>query len=158
MTDEDRALVARCLRLRRERDALAEELAHYRSVRLTLEERGREEWARAGGAEAVRQAAALREHITAITGAAMRARKACERDPWSERIRQPHREASAECMVGIAPDPDMHAPWRASIWTGSTVLARGRVIGTKLERGEVVEGTEEDLATLARWGSRLYSD
>jgi len=43
MTDDDRALVARCLRLRRERDALAEELAHFRSVRLTLEERGREE-------------------------------------------------------------------------------------------------------------------
>jgi hypothetical protein len=145
-------------RIRRERDELRRELHRYQGIRLSLEERGREAWAASGGAEAVRQARQLREQLATATAAARRARDACEVDPWSERIRRPHRETMAEAMVGIAPDPDPLRPWRASMWQGDTVLARGRVIGARLERGEVVAGTPEDLERLARWVSRLWAD
>lgn len=152
------------IRYRSERDAArreADELrARLEEARAERRIRGAEAWAAAGGAAAVREAAALREQVAAVTRAAKVARAACDRDPWVARIRRPlvERHASAEAWVGTAPDPDPCVPWRASIWTeDGAVLARGRVVGTRLERGEVVDGTEGDLAALARWVGGLYA-
>ncbi len=170
------SLQKRCLRYRAERDAARAEAAALRvqveSCHLERERRGAEAWATAGGADAVRAARALRVQVQDVTRLAEVARRACGSDPWSDRIRGPvverfsaggvARGVPAEAWVGVAPGEGPAKPWRASLWLqgrdGPTVLASGRVIGGRLEHGEIrTHGTADALAALSRWVGGLYA-
>lgn len=160
---------------RTEAASLVSEVARLRAQVAILrgrdEDRGRAEWARAGAEVAVRDARRLAAQVADVTRLALRARQGCEVDPWSERIRRPvsqrygdtgsRRGVSPDAWVAVAPG-EPGKPWRAVMWVGEgdrrTVLARGVVLGGRLEGGVVADGTAEDLGGLRGWVRGLYAD